>query len=153
MQARHDHFVQLLKASFFKEISLITEALRTEENAVMIKRVSGLKFKRNGQKIYHNNFSLHVTDHICICIYFIQNKTFFLNCLNVSVKFMLFRYLHGYRFDNSCHFSTLPLVHTTQDYLSLLRIRAMASFILLFFSHANVLKNFWKIISETDNNR
>ena len=65
------------RRSFFKEISLITEALRTEENAVVIKRVSGLQFKRNGQKIHHNNFSLHVTDHICICIYFIQNKTFF----------------------------------------------------------------------------
>ena len=46
------------------------------------------------------------------------------------------------------------MVHTTYDYLALLCARATASFMLLFLSHANVLKNVLKImISQIDNQR
>ena len=46
------------------------------------------------------------------------------------------------------------MVHTTYDYLALLCAKATASFMLLFLSQANVLKNVLKImISQVDNQR
>ena len=46
------------------------------------------------------------------------------------------------------------MVHATHDYLALLCVKATASLILLFLSHANVLKNVSKImVSQIDNQR